>query len=944
VKADAPTSGGVVPRWLVALPFLGLVSTSHASFTYTNSTGGQVAVVYNETFQSQFRNPNGTYGPISSDTYEHSSLLGNGATLTETDTAWLPNPCPPGELRDRITYSFVRADPALDPEPPSVPTGLAATAVTPGSITLGWGASSDNYVVTGYQVSRNGQMLGMVTGLSTTLGGLSESASYLVGVRARDAAGNWSDWASTVVTTSTAPVDPNSAWIDKNDDGLPDEVIKAGTERFHPFIANSHTECWDYTWYPFNDYWVEFGYFWGELFGDTPGFSFLWDPDLFWLDLSSYSECETEVEPALTFETEAGYEYRLYQDYSGSPDYSSDDWELIAAGPEWGSGTQTYSLGWYDADSVYLAQFFLVRISKPATSMQLTLPNGVALNVGTSGAGATFTIPGGVVSIDSGGLATITTVGGTQITVNANGTITGPSGPYSGTVSLAGGLVINVGSGGVTGTITFPGGAVLTVGANGTGSVAFPGGIAISRSPGGAVGVVFPPGTNPAVAAAVDILGKVAQQGTGPKWSVRKVIDAVNGIFGPIINLPTGGILGAIDVAVTGDGEYELGVQLGDATPVWFDIGVETRIEFRAREGRLNDGFDPPLPEPEDQNLSNRWYTTVAKTAPHNINNVVKLAFPSVELAQQFELFVPDESQAHVDVSPKTFSTTETDLQITGKNAGAVRAEAEIHLRRKGATAVYGTLFIDVLPWREVTAKLFTVEPGEILIRGKIALGPMPTVPSIQSELNARFRQACISFHIADSAIEAEYFEYDTDPQNGVFEMNRRIKTLDGYENSDDEVEIMESEADRFDGSLNIVFVRFLGDTRTDSSLQPPDDTDKQTLGVCFQNRPALAGVAFVSADRWLPPAFDQATTQDELGASRTIQRVAAHEIGHALGLSTRVFVVDDVYGITEVHDSESFPNGTTSLLRSGPMGPPGQWMRHEDWRKANDQAGRLAP
>ncbi|GIJ62589.1 DUF4832 domain-containing protein [Virgisporangium aurantiacum] len=89
-----------------------------------------------------------------------------------------------------------------DCAPPSAPTGLAATATTPTSIALSWTAATDNVGVTGYQVFRNGTLVGSPTVTSYTDTGLA-AGSYTYTVRARDAAGNVSA-ASAAVTAATA--------------------------------------------------------------------------------------------------------------------------------------------------------------------------------------------------------------------------------------------------------------------------------------------------------------------------------------------------------------------------------------------------------------------------------------------------------------------------------------------------------------------------------------------------------------------------------------------------------------------------------------------------------------------------------------------------------------------------------------------------------------------
>ena len=95
--------------------------------------------------------------------------------------------------------------------PPSVPTGLAATATAGGSqVDLSWNASTDNVGVTGYQVFRDGTPVAEVTtGTSYADTGLSDGTSYQYSVAAYDAAGNVSAQ-SPAVTAVTPDVTPPS--------------------------------------------------------------------------------------------------------------------------------------------------------------------------------------------------------------------------------------------------------------------------------------------------------------------------------------------------------------------------------------------------------------------------------------------------------------------------------------------------------------------------------------------------------------------------------------------------------------------------------------------------------------------------------------------------------------------------------------------------------------
>ncbi|ROU09421.1 Ig-like domain-containing protein [Lysobacter enzymogenes] len=94
-----------------------------------------------------------------------------------------------------------------DTTAPSVPAGLAATSVTSSSVNLGWSASTDNAGgsgVAGYDVYRNGALVGSPAGTSFSDTGLSASTTYNYRVRARDNAGNASAQGAQISATTGA--------------------------------------------------------------------------------------------------------------------------------------------------------------------------------------------------------------------------------------------------------------------------------------------------------------------------------------------------------------------------------------------------------------------------------------------------------------------------------------------------------------------------------------------------------------------------------------------------------------------------------------------------------------------------------------------------------------------------------------------------------------------
>lgn len=103
--------------------------------------------------------------------------------------------------------------PPSDTTAPSTPTNVSA-AVSSGRPVVTWSASSDDVAVTGYDVLRDGAVVGTTTaGLSYTDTSALQGRTYSYSVRARDAAGNTSaasTAAAVAVPDTTAPSAPAS--------------------------------------------------------------------------------------------------------------------------------------------------------------------------------------------------------------------------------------------------------------------------------------------------------------------------------------------------------------------------------------------------------------------------------------------------------------------------------------------------------------------------------------------------------------------------------------------------------------------------------------------------------------------------------------------------------------------------------------------------------------
>ena len=99
--------------------------------------------------------------------------------------------------------SVTTSAPVVDTTAPTAPT-LSASGTTSTSTNLSWSGATDNIGVTGYDVYRNGTLLGSTPSTTYAATGLTASTTYTFNVRAKDAAGNVSVNSNTVSVTTSA--------------------------------------------------------------------------------------------------------------------------------------------------------------------------------------------------------------------------------------------------------------------------------------------------------------------------------------------------------------------------------------------------------------------------------------------------------------------------------------------------------------------------------------------------------------------------------------------------------------------------------------------------------------------------------------------------------------------------------------------------------------------
>ncbi len=223
VSKSSPDSGKVISRRLRDGAVTVLVSAAYASHSSTRATqlGGWGVSTYNENpgwppYNSEII----TYSLDGSKIYRLAHHHGN---ISDYEAEIHASPSPDGlrvvfasnwgDSTGRPVQVYVvdlRANcnsPAtVDSAPPSVPSGLIATANSPSQINLSWSPATDNVGVVGYRVYRGGVMVADVTSPAYASSGLASSTSYSFSVSAYDAAGNLSAQSlSSSATTLAAP-------------------------------------------------------------------------------------------------------------------------------------------------------------------------------------------------------------------------------------------------------------------------------------------------------------------------------------------------------------------------------------------------------------------------------------------------------------------------------------------------------------------------------------------------------------------------------------------------------------------------------------------------------------------------------------------------------------------------------------------------------------------
>jgi chitodextrinase len=115
-----------------------------------------------------------------------------------------------GNVGTSATTTVIVSNGTVDTTPPSAPSNLIATPMSPTRVDLSWTASTDNVAVSHYVISRNGAQIATAPGTSFSDTTASPGATYDYFVTAYDAAGNPSLPSGTI--SATTPGTPPSSF------------------------------------------------------------------------------------------------------------------------------------------------------------------------------------------------------------------------------------------------------------------------------------------------------------------------------------------------------------------------------------------------------------------------------------------------------------------------------------------------------------------------------------------------------------------------------------------------------------------------------------------------------------------------------------------------------------------------------------------------------------
>nr|WSX47774.1 PQQ-dependent sugar dehydrogenase [Streptomyces sp. NBC_00974] len=227
VRSDYQAEDAVISQGAVATNHTGYTGTGFVD--YTNTAGSYVEFTVNATTAGTallaFQYSNGSTAARPMDISVNGAIVAAGVSFSPTATwdTWtarsMSADLAAGSNRIRATATTAGGGPnldrlsvsaATDTTAPSRPGTPSCSDVGPNSLTLSWGASTDNVRVSAYDIYEHGNKISEAPGETTThaLTALAPNTTYNLTVIARDAAGNASPASVAVDCTTAASSDP----------------------------------------------------------------------------------------------------------------------------------------------------------------------------------------------------------------------------------------------------------------------------------------------------------------------------------------------------------------------------------------------------------------------------------------------------------------------------------------------------------------------------------------------------------------------------------------------------------------------------------------------------------------------------------------------------------------------------------------------------------------
>ena len=397
------------------------------------------------------------------------------------------------------------------------------------------------------------------------------------------------------------------------------------------------------------------------------------------------------------------------------------------------------------------------------------------------------------------------------------------------------------------------------------------------------------------------------QKGSDPDVSEEQKEIYVTGTPSPGYESAMANYIGLV-AAADGTGTPQV-VANGGAVTAWVDpslYGTLTSTPTKNSPAQKGKFVEPEFKLRNAADIEKGWDDTgkepwtsvgVGKT-----NSLVKL----VGDINGYELAVDDDSTSYLSVGNETTTNGEKTFTITGiadsNNLGS--NGAKILYRETATKTTKATIHVHVLPQRAVNINVYLASDNRIP-QSQVTSTP-PSIGAISDELNSTYNdQANIYFTALSSSSTVINNCYDPVSGVGGFASDGNLYTYAVHGAGIPDYEYITGKA----GTGNIMRIFVVNSIVAGSYDKNNQFVQSFPLGFTNYGDP----ISFIKASADIV--------------------VYPHEVGHALGLTSLALPAGDHHEA----DGTKGPNDSKPLmLRTGGS----HWIRQQDWRKANTQAG----